>query len=136
MTRVSKRLIKDSEFKKVFDKFIDILYLSKSKKETFLFIREFFSPTERIMFAKRIGIICMVIDEIPDRTIADSLSVSTSTVGRVIEKYEKGEYKYLSSLIKNNKEGLLDLLEQIYFIIPPKVGRKRYRFVRQGKFNI
>ncbi|MBN2094316.1 MAG: hypothetical protein JW740_03055 [Candidatus Zambryskibacteria bacterium] len=136
MSQVSKRKIKDEDFKKIFDKFIEIIDLSRSKKYIKNFIKEFFYPTERIMFAKRIGILYMMIEKIPDRVIADTLSVSTSTIGRMAEKYEKGEYKYLVSLMRKNRESIIDMLEKIYFIIPPKVGRKRYRFVRQGKFHI
>jgi len=136
MTRISKRKIRDEDFKKIFDKFIEIIDISKSKKDTKLFIKEFFSSAERVMFAKRIGIIYMIIEKVPDRVIADILSVSTSTIGRIIEKYDRGDYRYLDSIMKKNKESLLDIIEKIYFILPPRVGRKRYRFVRQGKFHI
>ena len=78
----------------------------------------------------------MIIEKVPDRIIADTLSVSTSTIGRMIEKYDRDEYRYLVSLMKKNKESILDLIEKIYFILPPKVGRKRYRFVRQNSFHI
>jgi len=132
MTRVSKRKIKDEDFKKIFDKFIEIIDLSRSRKNIGLFTKEFFSPAERIMLAKRIEIIYMVIEKIPDRVIADTLSVSTSTIGRIIEKYDRGEYRYLDSIMKRNKESLMDIIEKIYFIIPPRVGRKRYRFVKQN----
>ena len=54
MSQVSKKKIKDTDFKKVFDKFIEIMDLSKSQKHTETFIKEFFYSTERIMFAKRI----------------------------------------------------------------------------------
>jgi Trp operon repressor len=136
MTRVSKRKIKDEDFKKIFDKFIEIIDISKSKKDTKLFIKEFLSSAERIMFAKRIGIIYMVIEKIPNRVIADTLSVSTSTIGRIIEKHDRGDYRYLDSIMKKNKESLLDIIEKIYFILPPRAGRKRYRFVRQDSFHI
>ncbi len=136
MTRVSKKRIKDEHFRKIFDQFIEVVDLSKSKQDKKLFIREFFSPAERVMLVKRIGVIYMVMKEIPDRVIAETLSVSTSTIGRIIEKYDKGDYKYLKSILKKNKESLLDILEKIYFILPPKVGRKRYRFVRQTHFGI
>jgi len=132
MTRVSKRKIRDEDFKKIFDKFIEIIDISKSKKDTRLFIKEFFSSAERVMFAKRIGIIYMIIEKVPDRVIADTLSVSTSTIGRIIEKYDRGDYRYLNSIMKKNKESLLDIIEKIYFILPPKIGRKRYRFVKQN----
>ena len=132
MSQVSKRKIKDAEFEKVFKKFMDTIELSGHKKYTRKFIEEFFYPTERIMLAKRIGIIFMIVNKIPDRVIAETLSISTSTVGRMIEKYDRGEYKYLESLFKKDMESLVDLIEKIYFIIPPMVGRKRYRFVKQN----
>ena len=139
MTHVSKKRIRDDDFTKIFDKFIEIIDLSRSKKNTKYFIKEFFSPAERIMFAKRIGIIYMIIEKIPDRVIAETLSVSTSSIGRIIGKYDRGDYKYLESILskKQNKQSagsLMDLIEKIYFILPPKVGRKRYRFVRQLEF--
>lgn len=136
MTRVSKRKIKDEEFEKIFRKFVEIIDFSGNKKYTRKFINEFFYPTERIMFAKRVGIIYMIINKIPDRIIAGTLSISTSTVGRMIEKYDRGDYKYLESVFKKDENSLIDLIEEIYFILPPMVGRKRYRFVRQDKFHI
>ena len=102
MTRVSKRKIRDEDFRKIFDKFIEIIDISKSKKDTKLFIKELFSSAERVMFAKRIGIIYMIIEKVPDRVIADTLSVSTSTIGRIIEKYDRGDYRYLDSIMKKN----------------------------------
>jgi uncharacterized protein YerC len=135
MPHVSKRKIKDEDLKKVFDKFIEIIDLSRSQKHTANFIKEFFYTTERVMFAKRIGIIFMIIQKIPDRVISDTLAVSTSTIGRIIQKYDRGDYKYLDSVMKKNKESLMDIIEKIYFILPPKVGRKRYRFVKQSIQN-
>ena len=136
MPQVSKKKIKNKEFEKIFKKFIDVIDLSGSSKHTKNFLNEFFYPTERIMLAKRIGIIYMIIHEIPDRVISDTLSVSTSTIGRIIEKYDRGDYKYLDSIIRKNKESIIDMIEELYFILPPKAGRKRYRFVRQEKFHI
>lgn len=136
MSQVSKRKINDEDFKKILDKFVEVINISGSRRNSKDFIKEFFYPTERVMFAKRIGIIYMIMQKIPDRVVADTLAVSTSTVGRIIDKYEKGDYKFLESQINKNKENLIDLIEKLYFILPPKVGRKRYRFVRQGKFHI
>lgn len=47
------------------------------------YIFDLFTPTERIMFAKRLAIAALLSQGLPYKVIADKLKVSTSTVARV-----------------------------------------------------
>lgn len=136
MSQVSKRKLKKEDFERIYDQMIKIFSRTSSKKESGRFLREFFYPTEKIMLAKRLALIFMIIEKIPDRKIAEMLSVSTSTIGRFIDKYNAGHFDYISSLISKNKESFWDILGIFIFATfnpPPRAGMARYRWLENAE---
>ena len=56
MTQVSKYPLSKDVYDKIFEIFLKTLINIKNKNEGRNLIKDFFTPTERIMFAKRLGI--------------------------------------------------------------------------------
>jgi Trp operon repressor len=140
MSQVSKRKLKKEDFEKIYYQMIKIFSKTGSKKDSGKFLKEFFYTTEKIMLAKRLAIIFMVMEKIPDRKIAKMLSVSTSTIGRIIDKYTRGDYEYISSLINKNRSDFWDIFGVILFAVfnpPSRVGMARYKWFEDAerKYN-
>jgi len=136
MTRVSKRKIKKEDFEKIYNQMVKIFGKTGSKKDSAKFLKEFFYTTEKIMLAKRLALIFMIIEKIPDRKISELLSVSTSTIGRFIDKYNTGDFEYISSLISKNRESFWDILGVLLFAAfnpPSRAGMARYRWFEDAE---
>ncbi len=136
MTHVSKRKLKKQDFEKIYNQLSRIFSKAKTHKDSEKLFSEFLYPSEKVMLAKRLAIIFMVIEKIPDRKIAELLSVSTSTIGRIIDKYSAGEYTYLESLIKKNASSFWDILGIFIFAsfnLPARAGMSRYRWLEDAE---
>lgn len=131
MTHVSKIRIGDEGFKKIYKQLIKLVEKSGSNKNGSEFLKELFSTAEKVMFAKRIGIVVMIHEKIPDRKIAEAFSVSTSTIGRMLEKYDRGDYKYILSVMAKEKFEIGKILEFLLTgILPPRAGRGQIYLVK------
>jgi uncharacterized protein YerC len=136
MSQISKRKIKKKDFEKIYNKLIEIFVKNKSKDNLKNFFGEFFYTTEKIMLAKRLAIIFMITEEIPDRKIEKMLMVSRSTVNRIRIKYKEGDYDYIYSLIDRNKKSMWDILGVLLFATfnpPARVGMARYRWFEDAE---
>lgn len=81
-------------------KLFSILLNTTSLERQRLF-RELYTPTERMMFAKRIGMIALIERGVGTRTIARLLGVSTSTIRRFEISIEQGAFKNMRLRIKH-----------------------------------
>ncbi len=90
---------------------------------------EFFSRTERIMFAKRLAVIAMLSKGISVHMIAEALGMSSSTTQRMSSQFEKGRYFYIikEALGKKDVWDIINDILTVGGIMPPKVGGKRWR---------
>ncbi len=90
---------------------------------------EFFSRTERIMFAKRLAVIAMLSKGVSAHMIAEALGMSPSTTERMSIQYEKGKYFYIIKEALGKKD-VWDIIQDILTvggIMPPRAGGKRWR---------
>lgn len=136
MTHISKRKLKKEDFEKIYSQMIQIFSKTGSKNDSEIFLEEFLYSSEKIMLAKRLATIFMVIEKIPDRKIAKVLSISTSTIGRIIDKRSRGDYKYISSLINKNLSDIWDILGILLFATfnpPSRVGMARYKWFENAE---
>lgn len=82
MPHVSRRkLEKKAEYKLLGSLEVVLGRFSKTESREFLF--SLLSPTERIMLAKRLGIIVLLSENVPHSSIASALNVTRETVARV-----------------------------------------------------
>jgi len=114
MSQVSRRIVNKKAQDKIFELFILSLVLSDSKETTTLFIRDLFSPTERIMLSKRISIAYMLIQGYDYDSISEVLKVSRTTIGKVsLWLKEKGDgFRQIIDKIKR-KEKVKHILNEI-----------------------
>ena len=115
MARVSKQTLSESEQDKLITQLTDVMgRMNASMAEHFIF--EFFGREEKIMLAKRLAIIALIHEHRPLHRIAVHLHVSETTVGKLCDRYERGEFQHtIQSLTKNKTDytKFLDLLDSI-----------------------
>ena len=83
MSQVSKRYLSQKTQERIFSLFITGLLYSDSKDLTASLVEDLFTPTERVMLAKRFSIAYMLLEGYDYDSIAHILKVSKSTIGNV-----------------------------------------------------
>jgi Trp operon repressor len=112
--------------------------MSRSAKKDLFFeiVNEIFSPTEKIMMAKRITIIYLLIKGIDQITIANTIKVSTGTVSKYAVMFYNKDTK-LVNLIRRmiTKEKVLDFLDDVFadIFIQPGIKIGHWDSYRQHK---
>ncbi len=115
MTRVSKKYINKKIILKLYRLFFEVFSRSDDQQSFLSLIDDILSPTEKVMIAKRLGMIYLLIKGVDYRTIADTLKVSTSTVlfYSVVYKEKKVQTtKLIKQMIE--KEKVLNFLEDLF----------------------
>jgi uncharacterized protein YerC len=124
MTRVSRYKLKDEVLDKLFYLFFEIVGKKNDINEFKNIISDLLSPTERIMIAKRITIIYLLLKNIDYLTIVDVIKVSPSTIAKFHLLMEKstGIVPAFNKIIKNEK--IVEFLEELYLDLrgPGKYG--------------
>lgn len=106
MVQISRGKLSEELLFKIFELFFQIVG-KKNKKEEFLaVIEDLFSPVERIMIAKRIAIIYLLLKKVNPTIICQVLKVSSSTVAKYSVFIDKSvgitnEFKKLLKKEKN-----------------------------------
>lgn len=101
MTKVSRLPLRRDIWDRIFDLFINTLISIKNKKKLKGFVVNFFSPTERIMFAKRLAAAVMIAKGNDYQTIRRVLKISPPTIAK------------MSFRIRYEGEGLKPVIESI-----------------------
>ena len=112
---------------KLFVKLIIILGEAQNKQNLSSVANELFTPTEKIMLAKRLAIILMLANATPQHRVVNILKVSPTTVAKTSLGIEIGKYKSILRISKKEKVNLEKLVWNILTvggIMPPKIGRK------------
>lgn len=105
MTQISKYPITQDVYDRIFDVFLSTIAGLVSKKAVSDFFEEFLTPTERIMFAKRLAIGLLLAKNYDYREISKVLRVSTTTISGVsiLYKYGKNYRKVVDNLLKDEE---------------------------------
>ncbi|MFA6397227.1 MAG: hypothetical protein WDK96_00045 [Candidatus Paceibacterota bacterium] len=130
MPHISKNKISSKLYEKIFLKLISILEKAGNKNYLNLVIRELFTKTEKIMLAKRLAIILMISDNIPQHRVVEILKVSPSTVAKISLQVDVGKHKRLLEISKIEKIDLEKIVWKILTfngVMPPKTGKKYWR---------
>ena len=120
---------------KIFTALISHLTAKGSSKDRQKFAFELLTHTERIMLAKRLAIICMLGEGYSFEDIQETLRVSPSTVGRIWEGMQKGNYKQISKIVtKGLSADILDFIEKVLSLPRPRHA-PRWKFLNEIKFR-
>lgn len=103
MSQVSKRFVNNKIQDRISSLFISGIILTQSKEEADSFIEDLFTPTERIMLAKRFSIAFMLLEGYDYESIKQVLKVSGSTISNV-SYWLKSKGKGIRSIVKKIKK--------------------------------
>jgi Trp operon repressor len=130
MPHVSNRKIDPKLSEKLYKKLISVIERAQNKDSLHYVINELFTQTEKVMLAKRLAIVLLLSDNIPQHRITEILKVSPTTVAKISLLIEIGKYKNILEISKKEKVDLEKIVWQILTvggIMPPKVGRKYWK---------
>ena len=122
MPQVSRFLLRPQVWEKIFDMLLSAFLSAKDKTSLSDLMQEIFTPTEKIMFAKRFAACVLLAKGNDYRTVANTLRMSTSTISKMNLhlKYEKkGILKAVDHILKSNENEVLKE-ELIGFLDIPK----------------
>jgi hypothetical protein len=103
MARISKYKLRDDILNKLFSLFFEIIGKQHDRDQFNVIINGVFSYNERIVFAKRIAIIYLLLKDIDFHNICMALNVSSSTVAK------------FKLLIENKDDGLIEAFDNVIF---------------------
>jgi len=115
MGRISKQFVKQEILTKLYRLFFEVISRSDDQQSFTLLIDDILSPTEKIIIAKRIGIIYLLIKKVDYRTISETLKVSTATVlfySAVFKEKQTRIVNLIKQMLK--KEKVLGFLEDVF----------------------
>jgi len=105
MPQVSKYPISRDVYERIFDIFLNTLARLKTRKKVAAFLKEFLTPTEQVMLAKRLAIAFLLRKDYRYREISEILKVSLSTVGFIAMDLKDGEnYKRVIDRVLKDEE--------------------------------
>lgn len=112
---ISKREISEQLSKKLVEQLASLLVAQDTLKSSKAFLYEMLSHTERIMLAKRIGILFFLHRGYSLYATSQILAVSESTVARIKNKLDDGEYVHIVQTIqrKEHRESILGTIETL-----------------------
>jgi uncharacterized protein YerC len=101
MAQVSKYRLRPDVWEKVFNMFLESFLSVKKKDDLNAFVHSIFTPTERIMLAKRFAAAVLLAKGTDQRSVARKLRMSTTTISK------------MSSILKYEGDGLYPVIEKI-----------------------
>lgn len=122
MVNISNRKLSEELLNKINKLFFEIFKKFETNHSFSTLMNDFFTPKERILLAKRIAIIYLLIKKIEQKNIANFLKVSTSTVCKysiLLESKKSEMVEIIKAIIKKEKTfDFIDNLLADFFIRP------------------
>lgn len=114
MVRNSRFKLDENVLEKLFDLFFEVVGKKANKGEFRKVIVDLLSPAERIMLAKRIAIIYLLLKKIDYYNICKVLKVSPSTVAKfsLLMERSEGVVPTFKTIVKREKIG--EFLEELF----------------------
>lgn len=144
MSQVSKKILPKAIEERLFQNLWESFASIGNPAEAKTFLEDFLSPTEKVMFAKRIAIAILLKKKYDFRSISSLLKVSTTTVNNIYKLINLKSKSYNLLIEKYNKKKatkeLFQELERYFYRLNPgkhfleeqaikaKLGHKRNLF--------
>ena len=126
MPHISDKKLDEKYFQQLYSQLVKVFDTTGTARKSEILLNEFLTDTEKIMFAKRLAIICLLCEGVSKPFISDILLISPSTVDRISLQYEIGYYAYLENLIKKNSKPMWEVLENmIHSSVSKRLGKRR-----------
>lgn len=115
MTRISKKSVDEKLLTKIYKLFYEVFSRYEGQEDFLSIIDDILSPTEKIMLAKRLAIIYLLIKKVDHRDITDTLKVSSATVVFYSAMFYKKNSR-VANIINNmlKKEKVLNFLDDFF----------------------
>jgi Trp operon repressor len=142
MVQISKKKLPEEILSKLFRLFFEVVGNKDDKNEFSVIINDLFSKTEQIMIIKRLAIIYLLLKNIDQRTIADTIKVSPSTVCKfaLIAQESKGIDPFFKDILTKDK--IKKFFEDLFYSVysPTRYGTDwktgyKLEFERQKRRN-
>lgn len=130
MTNISKRKLKKEVQDKIHNRFVKTMVDLHGKGGS-LFIEELFTPTEKIMFAKRLAGLLMIAQNISPYKISKTLRLSFSTTAQMQTDVENNKYPSITKIIQKKKDRERFWMELEVFVRMgmPEMGKNRWKWL-------
>jgi len=122
MTRISKYKVEDKVLNKLYFLMFEIISNMDEEERFTGIMNELLSPTEKIMIAKRVAIIYLLMKNIDYLMISEVLKVSSRTIAKFHSITSEGKEikNILEGLVENEK--IKDFFEELFFREPGTYG--------------
>src|SRR3989344_202796 len=129
MPHISKRKLEEKFVKDLFLEIVSVFEKAGRRGELKRVLGELLTPTEKIMFAKRLAVISMLAQNIPIHVIADNLSMSSSTIDIMSLRFEVGSYSHVveNCIKKTEIVNIKNMIQTVGGIMPPRSGKGRWK---------
>jgi uncharacterized protein YerC len=127
MAKVSELPLREDVWERVFRLFVDTISGINNKKKLEDFINDFFSPTERIMFAKRLALMMLLAKNHNYQNIRNILKISPPTIAKMSLKVKyggKGLHPVINDVFKKQISRILWKEIESIIDIPTKSSLK------------
>ncbi|MFZ1075557.1 MAG: Trp family transcriptional regulator [Minisyncoccia bacterium] len=130
MAHVSRKKIKKQIAAELADQFLTFLTVARTKKDAHIFADELFSQTERVMLAKRLAIVILLVRGYSFTQVEESLGVTRQTVVRIWKDIQSGGYRKIASYARKHtrhfeEESAVDAFIRILHLgMPPRAGKR------------
>lgn len=138
MARISKRPVSEDILIRMYKLFFEIFSRFENQEHFLALMDDVFSPVEKIMIAKRVGIIYLLIKKVDYRDISDVLKVSTSTITHYALLFHDKNSRIVE-IIKTQlmKENVLNFLDDLFsdLLIQPgiKIGHHQLKWEQKQR---
>ena len=123
MSQVSKRIVPRVIEERLYQNLWESFGSISNPTEAKLFLQDFLSPTEKVMFAKRIAIAILLKKNYDFRSISSLLKVSTTTINNIYKLINLKSKSYNLLIEKYNKKKatkeLFQELERYFYRLNP-----------------
>jgi Trp operon repressor len=115
MVNVSKKALPKHTEKELCKQLSSLITAQQRIKDSENLIFELFTPSERIQFVKRVGIIALLQRNYSHNAIAAAIRTSDTTVAKIAFGIEKGGYKTIRETLKRKEHAasILGILESL-----------------------
>lgn len=132
MPHVSHRKVSDEVLKRIVAEFTTTLLVLRDREMDARFLDEFFTETERLMFAKRFAMLALLEKGMPAQRVSEALKVSPSTVARFSVRLGKNRFPRIKEILDTSPAlrgfwgDLLDLFSEGF----SRNSKRRSRWMR------
>lgn len=117
LTQISKKLLKKNLFYELFDNFDWLIVNLNSREDVFNCFKDLLTKHEKIMIAKRVGILLLLHNELTIREIQKIINVSSATIVRYKRLIDENSESYKIIIKKMEKmESTRRFYEKIHHI--------------------